>query len=98
MGEHVEERHSLDQAVLEREIDRLSLEQSLRDFEIANARVVDLTKRLVAANQRIVLLQREADQARVELGELRARHDAMQSSAAFRIADKIWALRNLLRV
>ena len=66
--------------------------------EIANARVVDLTRRLIAANERIVTLQREADRSRVELAELRATHDAMRSSAAFRIADKIWTLRNVLRV
>ena len=41
---------------LEREMDRLSLEQAVRDFEIANARVIDLTQRLIAANQRIVEL------------------------------------------
>ena len=30
---------------LERQLDRLSLDQALRDFEIANARVMDLTQR-----------------------------------------------------
>ena len=44
---------ALDDANLEREMDRLSLEQALRDFEIANARAVDLTKRLIEANQQI---------------------------------------------
>ena len=33
-------------------MDRLSLEQALIDFEVANARVLDLTARLVEANQR----------------------------------------------
>ena len=32
---------------LERELDRLSVEQALRDFEIANARTIDVTQRLV---------------------------------------------------
>ena len=32
------------------DLDRLSLEQALRDFEIANARVLDLTGRLTTLN------------------------------------------------
>lgn len=39
------------------QIDRLSLEQSLRDFEVANARVVDLTRRLLEANEQIRILE-----------------------------------------
>jgi hypothetical protein len=87
-----------DDAVLREEIDRLSLEQALRDFEVANARVVDLTQRLISANDKVVAQQQELDQLRVELAELRAVHEAMRGSAAFRIADKLWALRNALRV
>jgi exonuclease VII small subunit len=98
MSEQLEESDDLDATSLEKEIGLLSLEQALRDFEIANARVVDLTQRLIAANDRVVALQREADQSRVELTELRALHNAMRSSTAFRLADKIWTLRNLLRV
>lgn len=98
MGDQVDERQQVDDPTLDREIDRLSLDQALRDFEVANARVIDLTNRLIAAHDRIVVLQREADQSRVELNELRSQHEAMRSSAAFRLADKIWTLRNLLRV
>ena len=43
-----------DDAALREEIDRLSLEQALRDFEVANARVVDLTQRLISANDKVV--------------------------------------------
>jgi hypothetical protein len=87
-----------DAASLREEIDRLSLEQALRDFEVANARVVDLTQRLISANDRVVDQQRELDQLRVELTELRSVHEAMRGSAAFRIANKLWAMRNALRV
>ena len=46
---------------LAREIDALSLRQALLDFEMANARVLDLTARLVEANTRVLKLQRELD-------------------------------------
>ena len=87
-----------DDASLREEIDRLSLEQALRDFEVANARVMDLTQRLISANDKVVEQQTELDRLRVELAELRAVHEAMRGSAAFRMANKIWALRNALRV
>jgi exonuclease VII small subunit len=48
---------------LDREMDRLSLEQALRDFEIANARVIDLTRRLLEANDQIRSLQGQAEAA-----------------------------------
>jgi chromosome segregation ATPase len=83
---------------LKEEIDRLSLEQALRDFEIANARVVDLTQRLISSNDKVISLQRELDALRVEIAELRATHEAMRGSAAFRLANKIWAFRNAVRV
>jgi chromosome segregation ATPase len=79
---------------LETEIDRLSLAQAIRDFEIANARTIDLTQRLISANERIRELQKEADELRVTLASLQAAHDAMKGSHAFRIAEKIWAVRN----
>lgn len=34
------------------ELDRMNLEQALRDFEVANARVLDLTQRLIESEQR----------------------------------------------
>jgi len=35
------------------ELDRLSLEQALLDFEVANARVVDLSRRLTNLNREL---------------------------------------------
>ena len=87
-----------DDALLREEIDRLSLEQALRDFEVANARVVDLTQRLISANDKVVEQQQELDQLRVELTQLRSVHEEMRGSAAFRIANRLWAMRNALRV
>lgn len=78
---------------LAREIDALSLRQALLDFEMANARVLDLTARLVEANTRVLKLQREldgftaaADAQRSELADgnarLQARTDALEASLA----------------
>lgn len=83
---------------LDKEMDELSLAQALRDFEIANARVIDLTQRLVEASSVIAELRTEVDVARTEMKELEQRHEAMQHSMAFRIASKLWALRNAFRV
>lgn len=79
------------------EIDELSLTQALLDFEVANARVLDLTQRLVEANRVIEELRAEVDETRAELTELTSVHERMQGSQAFRLASKIWALRNAVR-
>ena len=50
-----------EQEVLSAQIDRLSLEQALLDVEVANARVLDLTARLVEAQQRIATLNLDVD-------------------------------------
>lgn len=47
------------------DLDRLSLAQALRDFEIANARVLDLTQRLIES-------ERARRDAEVEVQQLRA--------------------------
>ena len=64
---------------LERQIDALSLNQALLDFELANARVLDLTARLVEANTRVMRHQGETDALRAELAGFQARLDAAQA-------------------
>ncbi|HEY5335761.1 MAG TPA: hypothetical protein VIJ71_07040 [Mycobacteriales bacterium] len=97
-SEPTEETALKEETTLKEEIDRLSLEQALRDFEIANARVVDLTQRLISSNDKVLSIRRDLDILRVEMAELRATHEAMRGSAAFRIANRIWALRNAARL
>lgn len=65
---------------LERQIDALSLNQALLDFELANARVLDLTARLVEANIRVMRHQGETDALRAEIAGYQARLDAANSS------------------
>jgi hypothetical protein len=82
---------------LEEDLDRLSLTQALVDAEMATARVVDLTERLVDARQQIVNLRGELEHLRIEYTQYRVEQERAQSSAAYRLAAKIWAVRNALR-
>jgi hypothetical protein len=70
------------------------LAQALADAETANARVMDLTARLLEARRQIIAIQSEAESARVELARLQAEHDQMRSSKAWRLAERIWRIRN----
>lgn len=54
------------------EIDRISLAQALQDFEVANARVMDLTSRLTASHQELVA-------ARSELEKLKLRNRVLRT-------------------
>ena len=89
---------------IKRQIDALSLEQALIDFEVANARVLDLTGRLVSTSKRVVDLQTDADALRGQIEELRAqvaagelRHVELTSSRAYRWGHRLSALRDALR-
>ena len=83
---------------LEEELDRLSLTQALVDAEMATARVVDLTERLVDARKQIVNARSELEHLRIEYTQYRVEQERVQSSAAFRLAAKIWAVRNALKL
>jgi regulator of replication initiation timing len=79
------------------QMDALSLRQALIDFEVANARTRDLT-------QRLVKLVEENGRLELELAELRAEIEAerevwtqVKGSQAFRLASRIWNLRNALK-
>jgi predicted nucleic acid-binding Zn-ribbon protein len=68
------------------EMSALSLEQALIDFEIANARVVDLTQRLVAAGEEIAELRRELEVLRAQRREMEKQLDTLGRSRALRVA------------
>lgn len=78
------------------EMDELALVQALHDFEVANARVVDLTHRLVDMGRELAVLREELATLQREHGDLRLAHEQMQRSRAFKLANKIWAIRNAL--
>ena len=88
---------------LTRRLDRINLTQALLDFEIANARVLDLTSRVVDSNKRVLKLQAEAeasrlalDGARIDIAELQRRIAEVEASTTYRAAQKLGALRRLL--
>lgn len=61
------------------EMDRISLDQALRDFEIANARVLDLTRRVTSLSAEVTRLSDENARLRV----LAARLAELEGSKAY---------------
>jgi hypothetical protein len=57
-------------------VDRLSLEQALVDFEVANARVLDLTHRLTELNRELLDLRSEHERLRIAHNQSLARRAA----------------------
>jgi hypothetical protein len=49
-------------------LDVISLEQALKDFEVANARVVDLTQRLLESERKRAEIANELEQLRLRGG------------------------------
>ena len=82
---------------LSRELDRLSLTQALLDFEVANARVTDLTQRLIEASNEIAALRAELDRRTAQLNEVDQAHRRMAESTTWKIAKGIEAVRRLLQ-
>ena len=79
---------------LERELDRLSLEQSLRDLEVANARVVELTERLVGVSQELTTLRADLIIAQEAVARAQQDNDTIRSTMVFRTAS---VMRRLAR-
>jgi len=79
---------------LERDLDRVSLVQALNDTEAATARVIDLTERLVDARKQISQLRGDLELLRIEHHQYQAEEEAMRNSMAFRMATRIWNIRN----
>jgi predicted nucleic acid-binding Zn-ribbon protein len=73
-------------------MDALSLEQALKDVDIANGRVVDLTQRLIAAQGQIADLQTALAQLEVKAADQRARYQRVTKSHAYRLAQRYWAI------
>ncbi len=75
------------------QMDRLNLEQALVDFEIANARVVDLTGRVTTMTSELLRLRSELGRANLRVNQAEAdsaaaaRHvEEIRRSIAFRVA------------
>jgi hypothetical protein len=84
-------------AGLREELDRLSLTQALLDFEVANARVTDLTQRLIEASNEIAAVRDELDRRSAQLADLDRAHRQMADSTTWKIAKAIEALRRFFQ-
>lgn len=82
---------------LTEQLDRLALTQALHDVDVANARVMDLTQRLIGSGRELAAAREELATLRREHDDLRTRHDQMQRSRAFKLANRIWAIRNAIQ-
>lgn len=83
---------------LDDQLDRLSLQRALVDFEVANARVIDLTHRYVEATEEIKQLRHDLETLKIEHARALADIDQMRGTRAYRTAERIWALRRALNV
>ena len=70
------------------DLDRVSLTQALRDFEIANARVLDLTQRLIESERRRRDIEHEFEQFRMQLSRAAepTRSRAQEETLSYRVA------------
>jgi hypothetical protein len=73
-----------------RSLDQISLEQALLDFDVANARVIDLTRRLVEASDELNRLRHEVELLRPEAA-------AARGSRAYLLIRRLRGLRRYLR-
>lgn len=83
-------------APIEETLDRLSLRQALLDFDVANARVVDLSARLVDAQRELAEVRRtraevealeaETTALRAELADVTFRYEEILRSRTYRVA------------
>lgn len=83
-------------ADLQAELDEVSLTHALHDFEVANARVVDLTQRLITTSRELSTAREDLAELHRRHEDLRLTHEQMQRSRAFKLASRIWAIRNAL--
>jgi hypothetical protein len=78
-------------------IDRLSLEQALKDFEVANARVLDLTHRLTELNRELLELRSEHEKLRIEHNKTIARRAAPRAAVEVAASQGLRVLRAVKR-
>lgn len=73
---------SVDAGALTAEMTSISLDQALRDFEVANARVLDLTARLVTTTQALAAAEEELARLRGASAGLEARVEGAEGALA----------------
>jgi hypothetical protein len=76
-------------------LDEISLEQALLDVDIANARVADLTSRLVSA--RLEVSEARTGELRQRVADLEAQLAAIHASRSYALSRMIARVRSLFR-
>jgi hypothetical protein len=86
---------------LAKALDEVSLEQALLDVDIANARVMDLTSRLVSARAEVAEARTsyggELEFLRGRVADLEAQLEAIRSSRSYALVRQLAKLRSLLK-
>lgn len=82
---------------LDSQLDTLSLEQALLDFERANARVIDLTNRLLEASDELIELKAKLRVSNDELEAIRYENQMIKTSRAFKMMIAMRRVRDFLR-
>lgn len=91
----------------EEALSRLSLVQALRDFEVANGRVIDLTERLLITAEELLTARQELEEISAERDDLRVRlekvsalhkalvdtHERTMARKSVRLGEAMWAAR-----
>ena len=85
-------------ATVQEEIDQLSLAQALIDVEIAVARANDLTVRLLETRLELAMTRERLVETEAAYADLLRDHEGQRSSKAFRIAERVWAIRRAVGV
>lgn len=88
--------HDAAGADLSADMDRLSLVRALHDFDVANARVIDLTQRLITMSHELAAAREQTAVVQREHEDLRSAYEQVQRSRAFRLARKVLAIRHAL--
>jgi hypothetical protein len=69
-------------------LDEISLEQALVDVEVANARAIDLTSRLLSSRRELLAAKKEIADLREHVEELTAHIESITGSPGY-----VWATR-----
>ena len=78
-------------------IAEVSLEQALLDFEVANARVLDLTRRLTELTNELLTVRQQFEAMRIAANQAQEENRWMKSSFTWRAVQLLGELRGSLR-
>ena len=85
------------EADVDAQLAHVLLEQSLRDFEVANARVTDVTQRLIEANHQLIELKAKIAALESENVMLRDENEAVRVENSSIKASRLFRLLLVLR-